>query len=80
VEKLRYIHRNCRGPRQAAFGLLGWKSGKARVGGIAGALGVEQFPCVRLCGERGGAGELSRVGAKDQAEETRTIGESSAAS
>ena len=41
IEKLRYIHRNRRGPQRARFWLAGVKGGKARTGGEAGGLEME---------------------------------------
>lgn len=41
MEKLRYIHRNRRGPQRACFWLAGVKAGEARAGREAGGLEME---------------------------------------
>ena len=50
IEKLRYIHRKSRGPRQARFWLAGVESGQTRAGGDSRSVEVEQLPILRLRG------------------------------
>jgi REP element-mobilizing transposase RayT len=66
VEKLRYMHRNP-GPRQARFWLAGVEAGEAGISGAARTVEVEQFPRLLLWRDGTGKGEVSGVGAGNQA-------------